>query len=299
MERVVKRATVASLFLIAGVMTASDGQTGNKYVDATPPEKEAQVFASGIVSIPREEGSYEERPVFSPDFRELYFDVNNYKTRSFTSLSMRYQDGHWTKPEPAFFAGYKGIQASFAPGGTRLFFVAPKRADENSRGIWTAERAGGDWTKPVLLESPIDTLPSVGFPCLTNSGTLYFLSMSGPAKGLYRSKPDAGAYRAMEKLEVPKAGDVGDFIVSPDESFIVFYANLPGNFGQGDLYVAFRKPDGSWTSPRNLGEKVNTAGYDYAPSISPDGRYLFFTRDAPDHRGHIHWIGAEIINELR
>lgn len=291
---------VASLFLIAGVATASCGQTRDKYVDAAPPKLDAQVFASGIVSIPRQEGSYEERPVFSPDFRELYFDVNNYKAKSFTSFSMRYEGGHWTKLEPAFFARYKGIQASIAPGGTRLFFVAPKRDDESSRGVWTAERLRGDWTKPVLLDSPINSLPSVGFPCVTNSKTLYFLSMTGSGKGLYRSTPEGGAYRTIEKLGVLPAGsDVGDFYVSPDERFIVFYSNLPGNFGQGDLYVAFQKPNGSWTKPQNLGKKVNTAGYDYAPSISPDGRYLFFTRDGLNHQGDIYWIGAEIINDLQ
>lgn len=289
-----KREAIASAILIIGVTAC--GRAGDKYLDAALPKQEAKIFASGIVSISREEGSYEERPVFSPDFRELYFEVNNYKARSFTSFSMRFENGHWTKPEPAFFAKYRGIQASFAPGGSRLYFVAPRRDGENSRALWTADRRGADWAKPVLLDSAINSLPSVGFPCITNNQTLYFLSMTGPQKGLYRSRPEGGAYRAIEKVDLlPKAGDVGDFYVSPDESFIVFYANLPGNLGQGDLYVAFPKSDGSWTKPQNLGRKVNTAGYDYAPSLSPDGRYLFFTRDTPEHKGHIYWIGADII----
>lgn len=299
-----KRRRVASLLLLAGlrVAAASWGQAPDKYVDATPPKLEAHVFAPGIVSISREEGSYEERPVFSPDFRELYFDVVNYKTRSFSSFSMRHQNGHWTKPEPAFFTRYKGIQASFAPDGNRLYFAAPRGNDENSRGIWMAERLRDGWAKPALLESPVNALPNVGFPCVTTSNTLYFLAMTGPGKGLYRAAPKGSAYPAIEKQNVlPAASEYafGDFYVSPDESFIVFYSNLPGNFGQGDLYVAFRKPDGSWTTPKNLGRKVNTTGYDYAPSISPDGKYLFFTRDRPEHKGHIHWIAAGIVDMLR
>jgi hypothetical protein len=274
----------------------------NRYVDAKPPKLEAQVFASGVVSISREEGSYEERPVFSPDFRECYFDVTNYKTKTSTSFSMRYENGRWTKPEPAFFAKYKGFQASIAPGGDRLLFVAPKPDDEKRRGIWLVERKGGVWTNPVLLDSPINSLPSVGFPCITKSNTLYFLSMTGPGKGMYRSKPDHNAYRSIEKLELlPPASEyiVGDFYVSPDESYIVFYSNLPGNLGQGDLYVAFQKPDGSWAMPRNLGKAVNTANYDFAPSTSPDGKYLFFTRDVTGREGDIYWISAEIVSGLR
>ena len=36
-------------------------------------------------------------------------------------------------------------------------------------------------------------------------------------------------------------------------------------------------PDGTWAQPFNLGNKVNTAGLDYSPYVSPNGRALFFT----------------------
>lgn len=299
-----KRRPVASLLLTCGlaVVTASFGQTRNRYVDAAPPLLEARVFAPGIVSISRGEGSYEERPVFSPDFRECYFDVDNYKTKTSTSFSMRYENGRWTKPEPAFFAKHNGFQASIAPGGDRLFFVAPRPDDPKRRGIWVVERQHGVWSNPVLLDSPVNSQPSVGFPCIAKSHTLYFLSMTGPGKGVYRSKLESNAYRSIEKLDLlPPASEyiVGDFYVSPDESYVVFYSNLPGGLGRGDLYVAFQKPDHAWAKPQNLGRAVNTAGYDFAPSISPDGKYLFFTRDVPGGEGDIYWISAEIVNSLR
>jgi hypothetical protein len=289
-------------FLALPCLVHSFGQRRDQYVDATPPNLEPRVFAPGIVSISREEGSYEERPVFSPDFRECYFDVNNYKAKTFTSFSMRYEHGRWTRPEPAFFAKYKGFQASIAPKGERLFFVAPKPGDEKSRGIWMAEHKRGVWTNPVLLDSPINSQPSVGFPCITNSNTLYFLSMMGPGKGAYRSRQDNNAYRSIEKLDLLPPGSesiVGDFYVSPDERYIVYYSNLPNGPGKGGLYVAFPKPDGSWTKPQSLGEAVNTRDYNFAPSISPDGKYLFFSRDVAGSEGDIFWISTEIFGGLR
>jgi hypothetical protein len=299
-----RRGTVASLLFVCGMAatTASFGQRRDQYVDATAPKLEARVFAPGVVSIPREEGTYEERPVFSPDFLECYFYVRNYKTRVITSLSMRYENGRWTKPELAFFAKHKGFQASIAPGGDRLFFVAPRPDDEKRRGIWMAERKRGEWTNEALLDSPVNSQPNVSFPCATNNNTLYFFSLTGPGKGVYRSKLDNGAYRSIEKLELfpPESKyAAGDFYVSPDESYIVFYSILPGDLGKGDLYVAFQKPDGSWAKPQNLGKAVNTAGYDFAPSISPDGKYLFVTRDVAGGEGDIYWISTDIVNELR
>ena len=295
----IKRGPVASLLFICWL---ASGQRRDLYVDATLPSLEARVFASGVVSISRGEGNYEERPVFSPDFRECYFDVSNYKAKTFTSFSMHHENGRWTKPEPAFFAKYGGFQASIAPGGHRLFFVAPKPDDAKNRGVWMVERKSGAWTNPVLLDSPVNSQPSVGFPCVTNSNTLYFLSMTGTGKGVYRSKLEDNAYRSIEKLDLLPPGSqyiVGDVYVAPDESYIVFYSNLPDNLGKGDLYVAFQRPDGLWTEPRNPGKAVNTPDYDFAPSISPDGKYLFFTRDAGGGEGDIYWVRAKVVSGLR
>ena len=35
------------------------------------------------------------------------------------------------------------------------------------------------------------------------------------------------------------------------------------------------------------------------PNVSPDGKYLFFTRDNGDRRDDVYWMDAGIIDELR
>ena len=67
--------------------------------------------------------------------------------------------------------------------------------------------------------------------------------------------------------------------IAPDESFMVFNdAFRPGGFGYADLYLTLRKPDGTWSEPRNLGPKINSAYIEFGARISPDKKYLFFTR---------------------
>ena len=67
--------------------------------------------------------------------------------------------------------------------------------------------------------------------------------------------------------------------IAPDESFMVFTSiNQPGGYGQRDLYLTLHLPDGTWSKPRNLGPRINSAYFEFGPRISPDKKYLFFTR---------------------
>jgi len=67
-------------------------------------------------------------------------------------------------------------------------------------------------------------------------------------------------------------------------------ADRPGegdHKGSCDLYVTRRTPDGRWQRPVNLGP-VNSGNWESQPSLSPDGRTLFFTRGRgrPGRRQH-------------
>ena len=51
--------------------------------------------------------------------------------------------------------------------------------------------------------------------------------------------------------------------------------------GSADIYVADRRPDGSFGNVRGLAGGVNTPYADFAPGFEPDGRYLYFTSERP------------------
>lgn len=48
--------------------------------------------------------------------------------------------------------------------------------------------------------------------------------------------------------------------------------------GNGDLFVSWRRDDGSWSEPVSLGDAVNTEAHEFCPMMTPDGRYLAFSR---------------------
>jgi Tol biopolymer transport system component len=88
--------------------------------------------------------------------------------------------------------------------------------------------------------------------------------------------------------------------VDPDDSYIIFSSNREGEFGEGDLYISFHnKSSGTWSEPVNMGGNINTRAQERFPSVSPDGKYLFFTRWTPDHNQDVYWVSAGIIEKLR
>jgi flagellar motor protein MotB len=78
--------------------------------------------------------------------------------------------------------------------------------------------------------------------------------------------------------------------ISADGSTLVFtacelygnYGPERGGYGSCDLYVAYRVASG-WSVPINLGDSINTANWESQPSLSADGRTIYFIR-APRKR---------------
>ena len=68
--------------------------------------------------------------------------------------------------------------------------------------------------------------------------------------------------------------------IAPDKSFLVFYSIEPGARGgtPTDLYLTLRRPDDTWTNPQRMGPGINTAYHEIGARISPDKKYMFFTR---------------------
>jgi len=89
-----------------------------------------------------------------------------------------------------------------------------------------------------------------------------------------------------------------DAFIAPDESYIIFSSqNREDTLGDQDLYISYKK-DGIWIKALNMGKKVNSHSDEICPSVSLDGKYLFFTSRRRDE-ADIYWISSKIIQELK
>lgn len=76
-------------------------------------------------------------------------------------------------------------------------------------------------------------------------------------------------------------GDSTDLVGGPSISFdgntLFFFASFRGGLGSEDIYYSVRDGD-FWSTPINVGEPINTKGYEGFPSISADGKTMYFVR---------------------
>ena len=68
--------------------------------------------------------------------------------------------------------------------------------------------------------------------------------------------------------------------ISYDGNTLFFFANFgKSGYGREDIFYSVREKNG-WSKPINIGSTINTDGYEGFPSVSPDGKRLYFTREA-------------------
>ncbi|MCI4443280.1 MAG: OmpA family protein [Lentimicrobium sp.] len=67
-------------------------------------------------------------------------------------------------------------------------------------------------------------------------------------------------------------------MLSPDDKTLYFASDMPGTYGQSDLFKVAINDDGSFGTPENLGATINTEGRETFPYIS-DENELYFASD--------------------
>ncbi|HLO55838.1 MAG TPA: OmpA family protein [Saprospiraceae bacterium] len=94
----------------------------------------------------------------------------------------------------------------------------------------------------------------------------------------YISLTDSLGFRPATPIEsLNTDGNEGAFALSSNGKYIVFTAcDRKDAFGGCDLYYSMFMND-EWTIPVNMGHKVNSAGWDSQPTLSADGRTLYFS----------------------
>ena len=70
---------------------------------------------------------------------------------------------------------------------------------------------------------------------------------------------------------------LGGPCLSYDGNLLLFSANGKDSDGHEDIYYSIREK-GGWSAPMNFGKPINTLDYEGYPSLSADGKYLYFAR---------------------
>ncbi len=142
------------------------------------------------------------------------------------------------------------------------------------------------------LSAPLNQFASQYFPVLTvDQQTMFFTARSSETQGkenIYVSyKDEADNWTIPQPLtgSVNSEHNQGTCTISADGKVLVFTAcSCKGNCGICDLYVTY-KEDNQWSTPKNLGPNINSKGWESQPSLSADGKTLYFVSEREGNYG--------------
>tara|TARA_R110001592_G_scaffold307299_1_gene580493 strand:- start:13865 stop:15832 length:1968 start_codon:yes stop_codon:yes gene_type:complete len=163
------------------------------------------------------------------------------------------------------------------------------RIGENFQDLWAAEKdRKGVWSEPYLFNPTINTEDAHEGSATLNykRNTIYYTQCKVDKKEKLGCNivtadfigSDLRNVRDMVELKMGKGDSisVGHPAISKRGDFMVFSADLPGGLGGRDLWVTnYDKKAKSWSTPKNLGPKINTSANEVYPFIHPNGDLYF------------------------
>jgi outer membrane protein OmpA-like peptidoglycan-associated protein/predicted negative regulator of RcsB-dependent stress response len=136
---------------------------------------------------------------------------------------------------------------------------------------------------PVPLAAPMNSFKFQYFPALTaDNRFLLFTGRPAASSGedLYVSRQNKdGSMGEPQPISpaINSSYNEGAGTISGDGKTLVFAScDRPKAIGNCDLYIS-RRTGNNWSTPVNLGINVNSTEWDSQPSLSADGRTLYFT----------------------
>jgi len=277
-----------------------------EYLGQKKPGSIPEPFAPGILlNIHQPHGSI----AFSPDGKEIYWAAAlTYGAHQ--KIWMMGQVNHqWTPPKAApFFDNYIYGAPAFSPDGERLFVdvakLTSKEIQDADLDISFLKKNALGWSEVINPGPPLNSDKSELSPSISRNGTVYFCSLDREdgygASDIYRSKLANDKYEKTENLgdSINTESVESTPYIAPDESFLLFSSWRSDGYGNFDLFVSYKRKDGTWTKAKNMGEKINTPARESTPVVSPDGKYLFFM-SRRNGIGEFFWVDAKIINDLK
>ena len=198
-------------------------------------------------------------PVISPDAQTLYFDVKDDPSNT----------GHTIK----------------AKGDKEKTISNSAISDD----VWFSKRnKDGTWSKRQNLGPPINNNSHNYIVSVTPDNNSLILSGQYGSQGEWKGIGLSISHRIHKGWSIPEDIKIDNyylnrgysaFCISPNRRVLILAIERNDTYGNLDLYVSFLKGDGSWSAPLNMGQTINTHGYEVAPFIAADGKTLYYSTD--------------------
>lgn len=286
--------------LSLGILLSSCAQgdfldSKDAYLGQTPPGDTPKIFAPGMLV---DSGIVLGKVAFSQDGKSFYYSYARhwFDDNGSGTSEIRFDGKKWLKPN---VIAERITNPAFSPAENKLYLGA------GGGQVWVLNRTKQGWSKPEFWLEKNYGLYNFQE---ANSGIFYVGS-----NGVQGNKNDWSTYDfckmtiAGKDTTISSLGKTintpafdGDFFIAPDESYIIISAKETPTY-ESELWISFRKADKSWSTPRSLGPKINDGlAHRFGQYVSPDGKYLFYTRGRGEQDCAIYWVRFDVLlNSLK
>jgi outer membrane protein OmpA-like peptidoglycan-associated protein/tetratricopeptide (TPR) repeat protein len=110
-----------------------------------------------------------------------------------------------------------------------------------------------------------------------------------------------GQWSAAENLgpTINTIGDEGTPFIHADNQTLYFNSTGHPGYGNNDLFLTRKQPDGTWGKPENLGYPINTIDDQGDVVIASDGRTAYYASDLGDSRGELDLYTFTLREDIR
>ena len=188
--------------------------------------------------------------------------------------------------------------------GDKIVFAGATDARKAKRGVsqWTgesfydlyeAEHFDQKLGNRKPFSSSINTQFNESTPVFTKDGNTMYFTRNNYVNRKLGSDIENTILLKILRATKDKNGNWGDIVevpfnsdqynvahpaLSPDEKYLYFASDMPGSFGNSDIFRVEILGDNQYGTPENLGNIINTAGRESFPYISKDN-VLYYSSD--------------------
>lgn len=185
---------------------------------------------------------------------------------------------------------HSDISPLISADGKTLYFskYSPENigGDENTQDAYVSLRnADGSWGKAQNVGAPINTPGGNSIIGLSaDNNTALCMNTYGNDRKMYGgfsiSNKTSSGWTLPVEMKFDKYNNKSKYVevgLSVGGNIIVIAREGDTTYGGRDLYVSFKKPDGIWTEPMNLGSVVNSPAEEVTPFLAADDKTLYFS----------------------
>ena len=273
---------------------------------AMSPEAQPEIYyryAQSLKSI----GDYkkaDEMMIQFEKFAETDSRAKIFKSKQDYMDEIKANSGRYDITDAGINSQYSDYGSAYS--GTKLIFTSSrdtgnfaqkkhKWTNQYFTNMYSSETSGDSLQTPEKFAKNVNSKFHEATPVFTKDGnTMYFTrnNFNNGKKGKDANKITLlKIYKATlienrwdKTTELPfnsNSYSVAHPVLSPDEKTLYFASDMPGTKGQSDLWKVMINGDGSFGTPVNLGDNVNTEGKETFPMITDENELYFATDGHP------------------